>query len=80
MLTLSKTHNVPIKPSKVEGPPTSLTFLGIHLNASIAPERKQSLLQELSSSHTAINEKKTGVVISHCDRNKRYYSIVAIKH
>ena len=56
MLTLCNILNVPIKPSKVEGPTTSLTFLGIHLNtitmeASITSERKQSLLQELSALH-----------------------------
>ena len=53
MLTLCKTLNTPIKPSKVEGPTTSLTFLGIHLDtismkANITEERKQSLLQELT--------------------------------
>ena len=53
MITLCKTLNAPIKPSKVEGPTTSLTFLGIHLNtismeANITDERKQSLLQELT--------------------------------
>ena len=52
MLTLCRKLNVPIKPSKVEGPATSLTFLGIYLNAismeaSITSERKQSLLQDL---------------------------------
>ena len=52
MLMLCRKLNVPIKPSKVEGPATSLTFLGIHLNtismeASITSERKQSLLQDL---------------------------------
>ena len=56
MLTLCNILNVPIKPSKVEGPTTLLTFLGIHLNtiameASITSERKQSLLQELSALH-----------------------------
>ena len=53
MLTLCKTLNAPIKPSKMEGPTTSLTFLGIHLDtismkANITEERKQSLLQELT--------------------------------
>ena len=53
MLTLCETLNAPIKPSKVEGPTTSLTFLGIHLDtismeANITEERKQSLLQELT--------------------------------
>ena len=52
MVTLCRKLNVPIKPSKVEGPATSLTFLGIHLNtismeASITSERKRSLLQDL---------------------------------
>ena len=53
MLTLCETLNAPIKPSKVEGPTTSLTFLGIQLDtisreANITEERKQSLLQELT--------------------------------
>ena len=53
MLTLRKTLNAPIKPSKVEGPATSLTFLGIHLNttsmeANITDDKKESLLQELT--------------------------------
>ena len=53
MIAQCKTLNAPIKPSKVKGPTTSLTFLGIHLNtismeANITDERKQSLLQELT--------------------------------
>ena len=41
-----------VKLSKVEGPTTSITFLGIHLNslkmkASISDERKDDLLNEL---------------------------------
>ena len=60
MLTLCSVLNVPIKPLKVEGPTTSLTFLGIHLNtitteASITSERRQFLLQELSALHAYIN-------------------------
>ena len=56
MLALCEKLSVPIKPSKVEGPTTSLIFLGIHLNttsteACITSERKQALLQELSSLH-----------------------------
>ena len=52
MLTLCKKINSPIKSLKIEGPSTSLTFLGIHLDtvtmeASITAERKESLLQEL---------------------------------
>ena len=52
MLSLCERINAPIKPSKVEGPSTSLTFLGIHLNtttmeASITSDRKQALLSEL---------------------------------
>ena len=52
MLILCDKINGPIKPSKVEGPTTSLTFLGIQINiismeASIISERKQSLLQDL---------------------------------
>ena len=56
MLALCEKLNVPIKPSKVEGPTTTLTFLDILLNttsmkASITSERKQALLQESSSIH-----------------------------
>jgi len=52
MLTLCNKINAPVKSSKVEGPSTSLTFLGIHLNTSIVEacitqERKQTLLSEL---------------------------------
>jgi len=37
--------NAPIKLSKVEGPTTSITFLGVHLDmeASISDGRKQNL-------------------------------------
>ena len=53
MLSLCKKINAPVKSSKVEGPSTSLTFLGILLNtttmeASITQERKQVLLSELA--------------------------------
>ena len=53
MFTLCNNINAPIKSSKVEGPSTSLTFLGILLNsktmeASISDERKQALLNELT--------------------------------
>ena len=53
MLSLCDTINAPIKSSKVEGPTTSLTFLGIHLNsvtmeASISDERKRTLMDELT--------------------------------
>jgi len=55
---------VPIKPSKVEGPSTSLTFLGINLNtltmeATITMDRKQALLEELQSLHDRIPRKCT---------------------
>ena len=57
MLALCKKLSIAIKPSKVEGPTTLLIFLGKHLNtismeASITSERKQALLQELSSLHS----------------------------
>ena len=57
MLTFCDKINAPIKPSKVEGPTTCLTFLGIQINtismeASITSERKQSLLSELQLLHT----------------------------
>ena len=60
MLALFNKLNVPIK---VEGPTTLLTFLGIHLNitsmeSSITSERKQALLQELSSLHSRKNVQK----------------------
>ena len=53
MFTLCRDINAPIKMSKVEGPTTSLIFLGIHLDsktmeASISDERKCALLDELS--------------------------------
>ena len=53
MFTLCGNINALIKSSKVEGPTTSLTFLGIHLNsntmeASFSDERKQALLSELT--------------------------------
>ena len=73
MLMLCNILNVPIKPSKVEGPTTSLTFLGVHLNtitmeASMyilrTSERKQSLLQELSALRICTQQMhKTGVAI-----------------
>ena len=52
MLTFCDKINAPIKPSRVEGSTTCLTFLGIQINtisveASITPERMQSLLSEL---------------------------------
>ena len=57
MLTFCNKINAPIKQSKVEGPTTCLTFLGIQLDtismeASITSERKQSLLNELQLMHT----------------------------
>ena len=56
MLTLCQNINAPVKTSKIEGPSTSITFLGIHLNtvtmeASITAERKESLLEELRDLH-----------------------------
>ena len=53
MLVLCEHINAPIKPSKIEGPSTSITFLRIHLDtvameASITPERKEALLAELN--------------------------------
>ena len=53
MLTLCQNTNAPVKTSKIEGPSTSITFLGIHLDtvmmeASITVERKQYLLEELN--------------------------------
>ncbi len=62
MLSLCKAINAPVKPEKVEGPSTTLTFLhvGIQLDtvamqASITQDRKQELLTDLSdlrSRHT----------------------------
>ena len=53
MLSLCERINAPIKSSKIEGPTTSITFLGIHLDtiameASITSERKEALLAELN--------------------------------
>jgi len=53
MVSLCSNINAPIKLSKVEGPTTSLTFLGIHLDsktmeASISDERKLALIKELT--------------------------------
>ena len=53
MLQLCEQIQATIKPSKIEGPSTSITFLGIHLDtvamvASITQERKDSLLAELN--------------------------------
>ena len=52
MVALCDKINAPIKMSKVEGPTTSLTFLGIQLNsismeAGISDDRKTALLEEL---------------------------------
>ena len=52
MLSLCQNINTPVKISKIEGPSTSLTFLGIHLDTvtmepSNTAERKDSLLEEL---------------------------------
>jgi len=52
MFSLCEDIQAPIKLSKVRGPTTSMTFLGIHLNsitmeASISADRKQTLLDEL---------------------------------
>ena len=53
MLSLCERINAPVKSSKIEGPSTAITFLGIHLDtvameASITPERKEALLLELN--------------------------------
>ena len=53
MLSLCECINAPIKSSKIEGPSTSITFLGIQLHtitmeASITPQRKDALLAELN--------------------------------
>ena len=52
MFTLCESINAPIKLSKVEGPTTSITFLGTHLNSltmetSISDERKHALMDQL---------------------------------
>ena len=54
MLSLCQRINAPVKPSKVEGPTTLLTFLGILIDtstmtASITDERKQDLISSLQS-------------------------------
>ena len=57
MLALCDKINALIKLSKVEGPTTCLTFLGIQINtttmeASTTSERKESLLNELQLLHS----------------------------
>ena len=54
MLSLCQKINAPVKLTKVEGPSTNITFLGIVINtvtmtASISSERKQELLSALQS-------------------------------
>ena len=54
MLSLCENINAPVKSSKIEGPSTHLSFLGIiidttNMQASISEQRKQDLLSLLSS-------------------------------
>lgn len=54
MLSLCQKIGAPVKPSKIEGPTTCLTFLGIVIDtstmtASISEERKQDLISSLQS-------------------------------
>ena len=54
MLSVCQKINAPVKLTKVEGPSTSITFLGIVINTitvtvSISSERKQKLLSALQS-------------------------------
>ena len=54
MLSLCKHINAPVKASKIEGPSTQLTFLGIvidtsNMTAGISQERKQDILFSLQS-------------------------------
>jgi len=56
ILKLCSKLSVPIKPPTIEGPSTSFTFLGIHLNtltieANITMDKKQAQLHELQSLH-----------------------------
>ena len=71
MLDLCEKINAPIKLPKVEGPTSSLTFLGIHLNtitmeARISEERKSALLDELHC-------------MKHCDKctKRKLLSLIA---
>lgn len=55
-LNILKTLNVPYKPSKLEGPSTELTFLGIQINtnkfsASVSEEKKQKIMNLLTEWH-----------------------------
>ena len=57
MLSLCQHLNIPVKTSKVEGPTTRLTFLGIVIDtstmqASISMERKLDLLTDLKNLHS----------------------------
>ena len=54
MLSLCNNINSPVKTSKIEGPSTRLTFLGIvidteNMTASISPERKADLILSIQS-------------------------------
>ena len=54
MLSLCNNINAPVKTSKIEGPSTRLTFLGIvidteNMTASISPERKADLILSIQS-------------------------------
>ena len=63
MLSLCQCINASVKSSKIEGPSTAITFLGIHLDtiameASITPERKDALLAELNQLYWCCRCKK----------------------
>jgi len=54
MLSLCTTINAPVKTSKIDGPSTTLTFLGIvidteEMTADISPEKKADLILSLQS-------------------------------
>ena len=63
MLSLCERINAPIKLSKIEGPSTSITFLGIQLDtitmeASITPQCKYAILAELNQLYRRCGCKK----------------------
>ena len=70
MLSVCHRLGAPVKPEKVEGPSTTLTFLGIQLDtramqASITPDRKQELLgevQKLRSHHTCTKQRLLSLI------------------
>ena len=70
MLSVCNTLGAPVKPEKVEGPATTITFLGVQLDtvemtASITPDRRQDLLtdlQRIRSAHTCTKQRLLSLI------------------